>query len=213
VPNFSAGHVVTNGEFNNVCPVGAVIQFTGTAAPTAWLLCDGASYLRTTYADLFAVIGTAYGSVDGTHFNVPDMRGRMPVGYAASGGHADVATLANNEGSTAANRRPKHAHTNGLTLPNHGHSVTDPTHFHNPAMDLTGAVSGSYVGDGNVAYSAGGGGDSFGVNGTAFKSHPASTGISVGNPSTNPAIDGTIGAVGTAIDAPAYLTLNFIVKT
>jgi microcystin-dependent protein len=61
-------------------PVGALVPFAAAAAPTGFLLCDGASQLRSAYAALFAVIGTTYGSVDGTHFNVPDLRGRVPVG-------------------------------------------------------------------------------------------------------------------------------------
>ena len=56
------------------------LWFTGTA-PTGWLLCNGAAVSRTTYASLFAVIGTIYGSGDGsTTFNVPDFRGRVPAG-------------------------------------------------------------------------------------------------------------------------------------
>lgn len=69
----------------NLLPAGVVWAYGGTAAPTGWLLCDGASLLRSSFADLFTAIGTAYGSVDGTHFNVPDLRGRFPLGKATSG--------------------------------------------------------------------------------------------------------------------------------
>ena len=57
-------------------------KFYGRATPpTGWLLCDGSSVSRTTYAALFAILGTAYGAGDGsTTFNLPDGRGRMPVG-------------------------------------------------------------------------------------------------------------------------------------
>lgn len=59
------------------------LWFTATA-PTGWLLCDGTNVSRTTYADLFAVIGTTYGPGDGsTTFNVPDMTGRVPAGFSA----------------------------------------------------------------------------------------------------------------------------------
>lgn len=105
------GQVVTAAEINSWCPSGMIVDFGGAAAPSGWLLCDGASYLRATYPDLFAAIGTTYGAADGTHFNVPDLRGRVPVGYAAAGGHADVSTLGNNDGVAAANRRAKHRHT------------------------------------------------------------------------------------------------------
>ena len=58
-----------------VSVVGQVVPFAMSTAPEGWLLCDGASYLRADYDELFAVIGTSYGSVDATHFNVPDLRG------------------------------------------------------------------------------------------------------------------------------------------
>lgn len=60
---------------------GMMNAYGGSTAPAGWLLCDGSSYSRTTYATLFAIIGTTYGSVDGTHFNVPNMQGQVPAGY------------------------------------------------------------------------------------------------------------------------------------
>jgi microcystin-dependent protein len=58
------------------------------------------------------VIGTLYGTGDGTTtFNVPDLRGRVAVGYAAAGGHPDVSTLGNNDGTPTASRRAKHRHS------------------------------------------------------------------------------------------------------
>jgi microcystin-dependent protein len=69
-------------------PTGLISPFGGGTAPTGWLMCDGSSYLRSAYSSLFAVIGTSYGSADGTHFNVPDFRGRVPVGNDAMGGTA-----------------------------------------------------------------------------------------------------------------------------
>lgn len=59
-------------------PVGGVIPFAGTSAPTGFLACDGSAISRTTYAALFAVIGTSHGQGDGsTTFNLPDYRGRF----------------------------------------------------------------------------------------------------------------------------------------
>ena len=82
------------GDANNkavpVMPVGCVIPFAGAAAPTGWLLCQGQAISRTTYAQLFSVIGTTYGSGDGkTTFNLPDMRGRVAVGSDANLGQAE----------------------------------------------------------------------------------------------------------------------------
>lgn len=57
-------------------PVGAVVYTAAASAPTGWLIADGTAVSRTTYATLFAAIGTTYGSGDGsTTFNLPDLRG------------------------------------------------------------------------------------------------------------------------------------------
>jgi len=68
---------------------GTVLPFAGASAPTDWLLCYGQAVSRTTYANLFAVIGTTYGAGDGsTTFNVPDLRGRVAAGKENMGGTA-----------------------------------------------------------------------------------------------------------------------------
>lgn len=64
-------------------PAGSVIAFAGSTAPSGYLHCDGSVVSRTTYADLFAAIGTAHGSGDGsTTFNLPDYRGRFLRGWS-----------------------------------------------------------------------------------------------------------------------------------
>ncbi len=66
---------------------GIVLPFAGTTAPAGWLLCQGQTVNRITYAALFAVIGTTYGAGDGsTTFGVPDMRGEFPRGLDAGRG-------------------------------------------------------------------------------------------------------------------------------
>jgi len=63
--------------------VGEIKMWPTMTPPTGWLICNDANLLRAgTYADLFAVIGTTYGSDDGTHFNLPDFRGRSAVGVS-----------------------------------------------------------------------------------------------------------------------------------
>lgn len=92
-------------------PAGAITMFGGAAAPTGYLLCDGTSYVRASFAALFAAIGTAYGSADGTHFNVPDLRQRFPLGKAASG---TGATLGGTGGAIDhPHTSADHAHGNG----------------------------------------------------------------------------------------------------
>jgi phage-related tail fiber protein len=62
-------------------PVGSYLLFAGKTLPSGYLLCNGAAVSRTTYAALFAVIGTTYGAGDGsTTFNLPNLDGRVLQG-------------------------------------------------------------------------------------------------------------------------------------
>jgi len=68
-------------------PAGMYVPYGGAAAPAGWLLCYGQAVSRTTYADLFTAISTGFGVGDGaTTFNVPDIRGRVPLGKDDMGG-------------------------------------------------------------------------------------------------------------------------------
>jgi microcystin-dependent protein len=68
-------------------PIGAVTPYAGLTAPSGWILCYGQSISRTTYAALFAIISTTYGTGDGsTTFDLPDLRGRTIAGQDDMGG-------------------------------------------------------------------------------------------------------------------------------
>jgi microcystin-dependent protein len=76
---------------------GTILDFGGISAPSGYLGCDGSNVSRTTYATLFAAIGTAWGVGDGsTTFGVPDLRRKVAVGSGGTG----TARLANSVGST-----------------------------------------------------------------------------------------------------------------
>lgn len=85
-PGGSAGDKVPALDLNmGLAPIGAVLPFAGTSAPNLWLLCNGAAVSRTTYDELFSLIGTTYGAGDGsTTFNLPNLKGKIPVGLDAS---------------------------------------------------------------------------------------------------------------------------------
>lgn len=76
-------------SYNNsqvLLPAGAVFAFAGNSDPAGALLCNGAAVSRTTYARLFAAIGTTYGAGNGsTTFNLPDLRGRFIEGDGVAG--------------------------------------------------------------------------------------------------------------------------------
>ena len=70
----------------NILPAGLILPFGNTTAPTGYLACDGTAVSRTTYATLFAAIGTTWGTGDGsTTFNIPDFRGAFLRGTGSHG--------------------------------------------------------------------------------------------------------------------------------
>lgn len=83
-----ATHLITalNALLTNRSATGVVEAFAGVAPPAGTVECNGQSLDRTTYAALFTVVGVTYGAVDGTHFNVPDLRGQFVRGWSHGAG-------------------------------------------------------------------------------------------------------------------------------
>lgn len=145
-----------------IMPVGAVLPYAGSSAPTGWLFCYGQAVSRTTYSALFTALSTTYGVGDGsTTFNLPDLRGRVVAGKDDMGG-------------TSANRlTDQSGGLNGDTLGDTGgsetHTLTEaemPTHDHDSPSGnflLSGAVGtpgagGSGGGSASATATAGSGG-------------------------------------------------------
>lgn len=113
-------------------PAGIIDVFAGDTVPTGYLLCDGSAVDRTTYATLFAVIGTTYGVGDGsTTFNVPNLSGRVVIGVSGthalgSTGGSETITLTESELPAHAHEVPQHGHANTLAAatPKFVHSIT-----------------------------------------------------------------------------------------
>lgn len=122
-------------------PIGSLYQFAGSTAPDGFMLCYGQAVSRSTYADLFNVIGTTYGVGDGsTTFNLPDLRGRVIAGRDDMGGSAAnrLTTQVSPNGNTlgaaggaqtdtlTVDSMPSHTHTQNA----HNHGITDTGHIH-----------------------------------------------------------------------------------
>ena len=83
-----------NTENQQRTPVGTILTYAIATAPTGFLICDGSAVSRTTYAELFAVIGTTWGSGDGsTTFNLPDFQAVAPIGAGTSPRFAENETV------------------------------------------------------------------------------------------------------------------------
>lgn len=134
-------------------PAGIITTFAGSSAPTGWLLCQGQEVSVSTYAILYAQIGTTYGSLTNgsggagsSHFKLPDFRGRSAAGTgtlvgdgttgsgAITGSSSSTFTIATASGAEsvtltgAQSGAPAHTHT--ITVGSHNHSVNNTNHYH-----------------------------------------------------------------------------------
>ena len=121
-------------------PVGSIIMFAGSSAPSGWLICNGASISRETYSKLFGVIDTIYGSESQHTFNIPDLRGISSTGV----------------GSQDINGRTKTGPSLGEVREDQFQNITGGTHNTYAATsrsDITGAFTGSTMSGGASASS------------------------------------------------------------
>jgi microcystin-dependent protein len=123
-------------------PAGAIQAYAGSTAPPGWLACDGSAVSRTTYSRLFAAIGTTWGAGNGsTTFNVPDLRGRAPIG-AGTGSGLTARTLAATGGAETVTltttEMPAHSHTFSS-----GTAASDGDHSH--SLSGTASSAGSHT--------------------------------------------------------------------
>lgn len=115
-------------------PPGIVMPYAGTAdvAPEGWLFCNGFSHSRTTYANLYSIIGDTYGSGNGsTTFNVPDLRRRMVLGFGTTSTGTAVGLSGGNWNHTHSG--PAHTHD----LSNHTHDMSNHTHGISHTHDMS----------------------------------------------------------------------------
>ena len=205
----------------NRSEVGAIKPWTKAAAPDGYLLCNGAAVSRSTYADLFAVVSTTYGSGDGsTTFNVPQLQGKMPQGYdgntynLAGTGGANTVTVAvtNNQAATNATNQSV-----TITGSIDNTSLTEAqiaSHQHALNLILSTGPGGAFPGKGVGNY----GSNNAGTNnlnttntgsGTGHNHSHTLSGTLTGNITTS--LTGAVTAAGTNSFSP-FVVVNYIIK-
>jgi microcystin-dependent protein len=174
------------------------------------LLCDGAAVNRTTYAALFTAIGTTYGAGNGTTtFNVPNLKGKVPVGIDS--GDASFDALGETGGAKThtltSSEMPSHTHTQN----SHNHTQNAHTHLQN-AHDHT--ISNNKT---LVAANAGGSVSTVNYNGSGEASATQSkTAVNQNATATNESATASNQNTGGGTahnNLQPYLVLNFIIKT
>jgi microcystin-dependent protein len=196
------GNLTVTGT-SNVVPAGSLLMWPTGSAPSGYLLCNGAAVSRTTYAALFAVIGTTFGAGDTTTtFNLPDYRNRMPIGagttaaLAGTGGSADAITVAHTHtfSATSGTMNSNTTHTHTASDSGHTHTQNLGSGASQPGLTTSsspvGAQSTTGFGYANISVSSTNIDHTHTVSGTT-----ASTGSS-----------------GTNANLPPYLGINFVIK-
>ena len=108
-------------------PIGSVKLFTSGTAPYGYLLCDGSAYSRTTYSALFGIIGTAYGAGNGsTTFNVPNLKGRVVVGYDSADSSFNSLGKTGGEKTHILSSTEMPSHTHSIKVHDSTGEITDP---------------------------------------------------------------------------------------
>ena len=192
-------------------PVGSLFQYAGSSAPSGYLLCQGQSVSSTTYLALHAVIsntygGSAYTGGSGLNFNLPDLRGRFPMG-------AGTGTGLNSSGTGAPSGTAQTARTAGQWGGEETNLLTTnemPSHNHNGATGNAGSHShtppGGSLGTANIV------GHNLAVSGGSQWSFTNSATI------TNTVADhshsiSSQGGGARHNNVPPFVVLNFIIKT
>jgi len=204
----------------NRSEVGAIKPWTKATAPAGYLLCDGSAVSRSTYAELFAIVSTTYGSGDGsTTFNVPQLQGKMPQGYdgntynlAGTGGANTVTvSVTNNQAATNATNQAvtitgaiSNTSLTTAQLASHNHAAGANYQRGSGGNQVQGMGRQNVTNDGfnnDVTASAG--------SGTGHNHSHTLSGTLTGNITTS--LTGSVTAAGTNSFSP-FVVVNYIIK-
>ena len=193
---------VAGGTLYADAPIGTISPFGGSAIPSGYLLCNGQAVSRTTYAELFAVIGTAFGKGnESTTFNVPDLREAVPKG---TGLNAKGAYHYDNDGIALGefvdDRIKSHAHNVYVRDTGHAHGTDSGNNI--PSPNNLGITKNS----GGVGWTANP------VAGTASNTQSVSANIQVSSKINFGSIDNATTTNGYATNEVKAVGVNYIIK-
>lgn len=194
--NFEAAeNEINNTLLPGVFESGDLKPTARAAAPSGWLMCEGQAVSRTTYASLFAAIGTAYGAGNGsTTFNVPDYRGSAPFGPDSGAGRL----TSNNQRGQRGGHEKLQAHTHGPGNLRTG--VESERHTHNVFGFSDTRHEGTGFAYPNYDSSPGAGNSQTDYN-NSFHTHAVDSG------------ETSAAGEGNAQNMPPYQCANWLVKT
>ena len=173
-------------------PSGSVFCMAVATVPSGYLECNGAAVSRTTYAALFAIIGTAYGTGNGSStFNLPDLRGEFVRGFDNGRGVDNGRSIASSQSSQFG----QHNHNVSASSSS---SVSDPGHQHSMSVGFFNSLSS-------------GGALAFRDAGTSNRINNASTGISVST-STSISQSNRGGTSNSSETRPRSIAMMYIIK-
>ncbi len=216
----SGKYLTTNGtdtswgtvSSGTTLPTGALMPYAGATAPTGYLLCDGSSVSSSTYLALHAVLsntygGSAYTGAAGLSFNLPDLRGRLPMGAGTGSGQ-------NASGTGAPSGTAQTARTRGQWLGEETHLLTTsemPSHSHNGATGNAGSHTHTlskevltYMGSGGNRYDP--------YPGSVWAGHPLA-GLTLSTQGDHSHTIPANGGGGRHAVIPPVVVLNYIIKT
>lgn len=191
-------------------PAGSILIWGGAvnSPPTGYLVCDGSAISRDTYANLFAAIGTTWGSGNGsTTFNLPDLRDKFVVGasgtkaVASTGGSADISvTVTGTVGGTALTE---------AQMPKHYHQYRGANSMTAPQNDQGASYSFGNYGGGTPDDAA----QQYGTFSTGGGASSGGTSTGTGNGDTHTHSFTGSGSTASGANLPPYYALAYIIRT
>lgn len=217
------GDKFASGAVPSSVPTGAISAYAGNSEnpPSGWLYCKGQAVSRTTYATLFGVINTTYGSGDNsTTFNLPNLSSKFPVGLGTEAWSNAIGETGGNASAVVLQHTHDISHVHPIDHDHTGATSGEGTHNHNMRYLTNGPVSNSPTGNhygrpsqftlGSNEILLGTFGDGNHTHEVTINERIKNSGDPTMKTAPNPA--GSVANTGIQ-NLPPYITLNYIIKT